>query len=146
MPRGNPDSKRGQVKARYASGGEEAAALLGAELGVKESRLKRWFRLWSGAAKAPTKDDTDIAALRRRPVRPGPDRVYLTWKDPCHGGTVVKRGPEQSEVKWDNGNVIVVSNDWITPIPTDDQPPVTPKEKPPTRRRLKKTVETPAQD
>jgi hypothetical protein len=30
-------------------------------------------------------------------------------------GTILVAGPDQSEVKWDDGRVSIVPNDWLTP-------------------------------
>lgn len=52
--------------------------------------------------------------------KPQGERVRLR-KWPELLGTVLTRGPEQSEVKWDNGNVTIVINEWMDSA-NDDKP------------------------
>lgn len=42
-------------------------------------------------------------------------RVIL-FNDPTKKGVVLRAGPEQSELKFPNGNVVVVCNDWFTVV------------------------------
>lgn len=43
-------------------------------------------------------------------------KVYL-WDDTTKWAFLVKEGPTQSEVQFPNGNLRVVANSWIKPLP-----------------------------
>lgn len=45
---------------------------------------------------------------------------FFIFDDPDLQGVVVQAGPEQSEIKFDNGNVRNVPNHWLTPIVFDE--------------------------
>ncbi len=137
----NPNSKRGQVRLKFNSDGQEAAAKLAAKLGVAESKQRRWFRMWSGDK--PAASDGDAAPIRRdrsvvTAARRDP-KNRIRWRgtgaSPGHRllGTVLERGPEQSLVVWDNGNEHIVANEWIIGADEPDPPPPPPIK----RKRLK---------
>lgn len=95
--------KHGSVKAQVRQcldvSGEKAALKLGGELGIKESRLQRWFRKWASAG--PTG--------RAK-------RVY--WKvDPETKGVLILRGDEMSQVLWDDGTEACITNEYLVEIP-----------------------------
>lgn len=45
---------------------------------------------------------------------------FFIFNDPTMQGVVIQAGPEQSEVKFDNGNERIVPNSWLTTIRDDD--------------------------
>lgn len=123
MAKSKPGSKRGRVRAAFDKKGEAAAFKMGTECGVRESRVRRWIKLWTGkvtpAQKRPAAEAFKEVAKRRRTGDPTPaaagDAVALTW-DLDLTGKLIQRGPEQSLVKFTNGNERVVSNDWYCKV------------------------------
>lgn len=72
-----------------------------------------------------TRKRVDPAVLEETPIPPDPkprkiwesnrEEVYL-FNDPTKIAYVLHRGPYQSEIKFPNGNVRLVSNSWIKPV------------------------------
>lgn len=106
-------SIRGQVKVAFVEGGEEAAHKVATKLGVKPGRFKRWIKLFSGVTEPKAKRATQVARAPRSVDRQGLGRFYI-FGDPTQQGHIVVKGPEQSEVKFDNGNTACVPNHWLT--------------------------------
>lgn len=68
---------------------------------------------------APQKAKLEPRPRLKTPYQPTKgDIVYLAGKRHILG-TVAQAGPEQSEVKWSNGNTNVVVNYWIVKAPPD---------------------------
>jgi hypothetical protein len=93
-------SKRGQVRAHFQLHGIDQAIIFGATLGIGEAKVRRWCKLW-------TKPPVGGSSARRR-----------VW---VHGATnlrgfVIHEGPEQTEVKLDNGWTQVFMNDHLRTI------------------------------
>ena len=112
-----PTSKRGRVRATLNKDGPDAAKALAAKLGIGPARVRRWLSLWSGSkGETPTSTDAEPTMTRPAPKPPDPkDRVCLKGR-PDLRGTFLERGPKQSRVLWDNGNVVTANNEWVTPI------------------------------
>lgn len=80
------------------------------------------------ASKQSANQSARTGSLDRHP-RSGSKRRVCLGGDPELQGTVVSEGPEQSVVRWDNGNETAVVNSWIAPIPSaplDAMPVATP--------------------
>lgn len=56
-----------------------------------------------------------IPIAKRTPTFTARQKCYI-FDDPSMACTIVSAGPEQSEVKFPNGNVNVVCNSWLTPF------------------------------
>lgn len=116
MAKYQPGSKRGSVHQVYDQEGEAAARAKAEALGIPDSKIKRWLRMWSGKEEAPP--DALDPIVRSRP-RGGKNRVQLIGAKHVVGGTIITHGEEQSEVKWDNGNRVIVANTWLAPLEED---------------------------
>ena len=69
----------------------------------------------------------------------GKRRIYL-YGHPDKAGYLMAEGPEQSEVKWDNGNEVAVPNTWIRFEPNEETPSeevATPGSKPEAKQKTK---------
>jgi hypothetical protein len=117
---GNPNSARARFKAYLKEHGEEAALKFGAEIGMQPARIKRLIRVFTG--QAPIKQKPSTVEVTVEPVRFGrfKPQVYL-FGDKTLVARYVAKGPEQSEVKFPNGNVQTVDNDWLTPFETEEE-------------------------
>lgn len=76
-------------------------------------------------ATTPVTKRNETGRVHKRP-RPGqnPEHRVFAFDDPASGGIILKQGPEQSIVKFDNGNVQVMSNTWIRFVTTEETVPV----------------------
>lgn len=118
-----PGSKRGKVRAAFDKKGEAEAFKIGALHGVRESKVRRWIKLWTGviqpSRKSPAAAAFEEVKKRRRTGDPSPaeagDKVALTWNLDWVG-RLIGRGPEQSVIKFPNGNERTVSNDWYCKV------------------------------
>jgi hypothetical protein len=86
--KGNPNSKRGQVRTAFESGGEAAAIKVGATIGIPENKVKRWIRKFL----AP-KPNMRTTSKQKVFVKGFPEEL----------GIVVEDGPEQCIVLWEDG-------------------------------------------
>lgn len=107
-------SKRGTVRTAYNSGGEAAAFAAGAELDIKQARIRRWIRMWTRREAPATKEPVEPKA--KRVINAGlfqeGDTVCITWNTDLVA-RVVKKGPEQSEIKFANGNVRTIATEHL---------------------------------
>jgi hypothetical protein len=55
-------------------------------------------------------------------TRPPPKNQVYLWGDADKPALLLQAGPDQSEIKFSNGNTRVVSNDWITTQPRKAKP------------------------
>lgn len=115
-------SKRAQVQAAFEDGGRQAALDKAKELRVRPSRIQKWLRRW-GDGRVPVVTPRPGKVMRIRPGQSASikenDFVCMDWDHPPKPhqiAKVIKKGPEQSEVKFANGNVRVVVNTWMVPI------------------------------
>jgi len=131
------DTPKGRVQHRHDTAGRDDALQFGLAIGVPNSKLQRWFNEWASKGTSPSPDNTApppqpnkapvatpttreaiVAPVRRLPKRhkhANLPRVFLNGS-PHLRGVILCRGEQQSEVKWDNGNVDIVGNDWYTLI------------------------------
>lgn len=113
-----PDSKRGRVRTHFREHGEEAALAFGQEQGIKPARLKRWFKMWADKPATPARGEPPIKVKAGSKVYAGKARIYL-FDDTDKQGTLIDQGPQQSVIRWDNGNEQIVANDWFSPLPPE---------------------------
>lgn len=129
-------SRKRVVYEALLKGGEEAALKKAATLDLKEGTARSWFGAW--ARQAAAERATAAPAVKAGPARKGQSalteevvdhrprtdgkrRVYLVDTGPHAQGTVTQEGPEQSIVRWDNGNEVTVINRWIADLPKSQQ-------------------------
>jgi hypothetical protein len=127
----NPGTKRGDVHKAYDDAGEDAARKLGTKLGVKSTRLNRWFGMWSGKvadssrsrkAKPRSEGASKEAVAMTEPLsvatasadfRLRKGNVYWASR-PDIEGVILRHGDETSDVRWLNGNRHEdVPNEWL---------------------------------
>jgi len=72
--------------------------------------------------------------------KPGTKPIVYLYGDPDRRGKLVQKGPEQSVVKWENGNETVVVNTWIRYETTNEAPETAPRSEPTTRRTTTKVT------
>lgn len=114
-------SRKATVRRTYGEEGFDAATKIGAELGLAVGTIRSWVGGWKKVSTPPAtmKPKGVTGGSKDQPVdklgkvlHTNKRRIhYTTHKD--YKGTVIETGPEQSIVRWDNGNQVVVSNDWI---------------------------------
>ena len=108
-------SRKATVRREYDENGATAAIAKGAELGLAGGTVKSWIGGWKKVAiptkmagvvnpKHPTKLDKVLSTTRRPIFLKG----HPDWK-----GVVVEAGPEQSLVRWANGNQVIACNSWL---------------------------------
>lgn len=102
----NPPPRSGSRKASVydclRAHGAQAAMKLGIELGLAENTVKSWLGAWgSKGVQAPKRDEAPKSRVRER-------GFPATRK-----GTITARGPCISTVRWDNGDVRHVSNEYL---------------------------------
>ncbi len=106
MSKYRPGSRVDQVYNYYLLHGPDKAAEFGKTLDLADGTLRGWIRMWTKAGAEPK-----IKGIVT-PVESG-GGAYL-FGDPTIQCKVLNKGSEQSEVKFPNGNVRFVSNDWLT--------------------------------
>lgn len=128
-----PGSRKRQVYDALVKSGRPAAIKLAKKLELSEGTAKSWFGAWARQAQAeehnapPTRakkaGKSAPAAMRpdARPRKDGKRRVYLISDPAGNYGTVISAGSEQSEVRWDNGNVNTVINSWVADVPAAEK-------------------------
>jgi hypothetical protein len=108
------NSKRGQVRAVYEKSGEAKAIEKGGELGVRPPKVRRWIRIWTrDKPRAPEPERQKRRRKKAGRVEEG-DMVCMTWNADLVA-KLVEKGPEQSVIKFANGNTRVVVNEWMAP-------------------------------
>jgi hypothetical protein len=126
-------SRKRMVYEALLKGGEAAALKKAATLDLKEGTARSWFGAWARQAAAERATAAPAAKTHKSPTAPtngivdrhprtdGKRRVYLIDIGPDAQGTVTEEGPEQSVVRWDNGNEVTVINRWIADLPKSQQ-------------------------
>jgi len=91
-----PNSRRSKLITFLKTNGDgDAAQAFGESIGLAAGTVRTWRRMWREGAW------TDAAKPTIR-TEPGQRRVHVKdW--PERVGTVIKAGPEVSEVRWDDG-------------------------------------------
>lgn len=125
-------SRKAQVHAAYDAKGAPAAIALGAKLELAPGTVKAWISAWS-KEKAPTKPKAQdfkekasrmgIGIIEGPPIKTSKDRPLpegtkrVCWHtDRNVRATVKELGPQQSTIKWDNGNVRHELNYLLSPL------------------------------
>lgn len=109
-------SRKATIRREYDEQGSEAAFTMAAELGLAAGTVKSWIGTWrKGGEPAPkpakkvttsSKDKTAITVGDNR-------RDVHVQGHPDWRGVVLESGPEQSLIKWSNGNKTFVPNSWL---------------------------------
>jgi hypothetical protein len=110
-----PESPKGQTFIAFEVGGVSGARKKGNELHIPESKVERWLNEWSGSAvPTRTRADNEIEVVKDDGVtlRNGA-RVCYVKDDPNFQGTLIAVGPEQCEVRWDNGVRQAEITSWL---------------------------------
>lgn len=112
-----PGSRKSMVRQEFDKGGFDAALRRGTALGLSPGTIKSWVGSWKKVSTPPTgmqaKAGTKYPEVKLDKVLHTKKR-RVHWKDsPDCKGTIEETGPEQSIVKWDNGNRIVICNHWV---------------------------------
>lgn len=134
-------SRKAQVYAVYHAKGAEAAYALGAKLELSTGTVRSWVTLWS-RERPPTKSGAIKAAAKQAGMRvvdiplknadmrglPTPEKESndnplpagtkrVCWHtDRSLRATVKEAGPQQSTIKWDNGNIRHEPNRLLSPL------------------------------
>lgn len=122
-----PGSRVQRVWEVYEKDGAEAATKFGATLALAPTTLKSWCRMWAkgqtrtseasggGAKREPREVLTPEQKLEKKNqlIAFGRRRVHCTWWPERHG-TLIKEGPEVSEIRWDEGgrHDFIPNSEW----------------------------------
>mgnify|MGYP001570707100 CR=1 FL=1 len=121
-------------------GSPELLSVSGRDLDMLEAQCVAEKKVKTHARFVTMKNKVEPPATTLLDWRPRSDskRRVCLYADLDKQGTVMSEGPEQSVVKWDNGNESVVVNDWVGPIQHTAlalaAPPVSKSERRATRR------------
>jgi hypothetical protein len=113
-------SRKATVRRKYDEEGFEAAVKLGVELGLAEGTIKSWAGGWKKVSTPPktmvAKEGTKYPEVKLDKVLHTKQRRVHYIGHPDYLGTIIETGPEQSIVRWDNGNKIVICNHWVEDV------------------------------
>jgi hypothetical protein len=104
MPKYRPGSRVAQVYDHFLQHGADSTVTFGQQLKLADGTVKGWLRMWAKEGPASPKRKS-----------PGGERVYDLGSVGRHG-TIITKGSEVSEVRWDDGRTQFVTNEYLQPV------------------------------
>lgn len=110
-------SRKATIRREYDENGDKAAFAMAAELGLATGTVKSWIGTWKkGGVPAPKQQEKRATASPKDKYAitvGGNRRDVHVQGHPDWRGVILESGPEQSLIKWSNGNKTFVPNSWL---------------------------------